>query len=151
MASVPVQYTNFTLTEKQAQVAEQQAVVPELQLGATTSVTISVKNVGTRKGDEVILAMFVPHAGTVPAGAPAARLKQQMFAFERVTVDASREESVRFQLSPDDLALYSVDGDRMVYPGSYTLRFTNGVDQQVLKEIKVSTPTHAPIVRETFI
>lgn len=147
----PVQYTNFTLAEKQTEVAETQAAVPELQLGATTAVTISVKNVGARTGDEVILAMFVPHAGTVPAGAPAARLKQQMFAFERVTVDASGEESVTFQLSPDDLALYSADGDRMVYPGNYTLRFTNGVDQHVLKEIKVSTPTHAPIVRETFL
>ena len=146
-----MQYTNFTLTEKQAQVVVPQAAVPELQLSETFSVTISIKNIGTRKGDEVIMAMFVPHAGTVPAGAPAARLKQQMFAFERVTVDASGEESVTFQLSPDDLALYSADGDRMVYPGSYTLRFTNGVDQQVLKEIKVSTTTHAPIVRETFL
>jgi beta-glucosidase len=146
-----MQYTNFTLAEKQTQLSEVKTVVPELQLDATTSVTISVKNVGARTGDEVILAMFVPHSGTVPAGAPAARLKQQMFAFERVTVGASGEESVTFHISPDDLALYSADGDRMVYPGSYTLRFTNGVDQHVVKEIKVSTPTHAPVIRETFL
>ena len=127
------------------------AIVPELQLGATTTVTISVKNVGTRAGDAVILATFVPHAGTVPAGAPAARLKQQMFRFERVAVDAAGEENVAFAFSPDDFALYSAEGDRMVYPGSYTLRFTNGVDQHVLKEIKVSTPTGAPVVREKFL
>lgn len=146
-----VQYTNFTLAEKQMQGGKTEVAVPELQLGATSTITISVKNVGALAGDEVILAMFMPHSGTVPAGAPAARLKQQMFAFERVTVDSSGEKTVTFRISPDDLALYSADGDRMVYPGSYTLRFTNGVDQHVFKEIKVSTPTRAPVVRETFL
>lgn len=142
-------YTNFSLAEKQSE--PEAADVPELQIGATTTVTLSVKNLGKREGDEVVMAMFIPHAGTVPAGAPAARLRQQMFAFERVSVAASGEETLSFSVSPDELALYSAAGDRMVYPGSYTLRFTNGVDQNVLKTIKVATPTGEPLVRETLM
>ena len=68
-------YTNFSLSEAQpsAEVAE----VAELGVGENTTVSLTVKNVGAREGDEVIMALFMPHAGTVPEGAPAARLKQQ--------------------------------------------------------------------------
>ena len=68
-------YTNFSLSEAQpsAEVAE----VAELGVGENTTVSLTVKNVGAVEGDEVIMALFMPHAGTVPEGAPAARLKQQ--------------------------------------------------------------------------
>ena len=68
-------YTNFSLSEAQpsAEVAE----VAELGVGENTTVSLTVANVGAREGDEVIMALFMPHAGTVPEGAPAARLKQQ--------------------------------------------------------------------------
>ena len=49
----------------------------ELGVGENTTVSLTVENVGARDGDEVIMALFMPHAGTVPEGAPAARLKQQ--------------------------------------------------------------------------
>ena len=112
-----------------------------LTVGATTNVTINVKNTGKREGDEVVIAMFTPAAGTIPTAAPAARLKQQMFAFERVgSLAAGASSTVTFSVTPDQLALYSADGDRMVYPGAYTLKFTNGVDQHVLKTIQVKTP-----------
>ena len=68
-------YTNFSLSEAQpsAEVAE----LVELGVGENTTVSLTVANVGAREGDEVIMALFMPHAGTVPEGAPAARLKQQ--------------------------------------------------------------------------
>ena len=68
-------YTNFSLSEAQpsAEVAE----VAELGVGENTTVSLTVANVGAVEGDEVIMALFMPHAGTVPEGAPAARLKQQ--------------------------------------------------------------------------
>ena len=35
--------------------------------------------------------------------------------------------------------------------GKYTLKFSNGVDASVTKEITVATPTGAPLVGETFL
>eukprot|EP01050_Picozoa_sp_SAG11_P009704 SAG11_NODE_930_length_6500_cov_4.853304_6_plen_94_part_00 len=93
----------------------------------------------------------MPHEGTVPADAPAARLKQQMLAFERISLAAGDAGHLSFSVTPDELALYSAVGDRMVYPGSYTIKFTNGVDQHVTKEIKVATSTGKPLVRETLL
>ena len=111
--------------------------------------TVTVTNTGARAGDEVVMALFVPHPGTVPAGAPAARLRKQMFAFERVAVGAGGAKvAVTFAVDADSLELYSAAGDRTVYPGAYTLQFTNGVDATVTKEINVTTPNGAPMTRE---
>jgi hypothetical protein len=162
-------YTNFSVTaaaaatsepqqqqqqqqeeeEEEEAAAEEEATV--LALGANTTVTLTVKNIGKVEGDEVIMALFVPHPGTVPATAPASRLRQQLFAFERLgPIAPSGSARVSFTVSPDDLALYSEAGDRMVYPGGYALKFTNGLDQTVTKNISVTTPTGKALVRETL-
>jgi len=39
-----------------------------------------------------------------------------VFGFERVSAAAGGSASVSFTVSPDDLALFSAAGDRMVYP-----------------------------------
>ena len=39
-----------------------------------------------------------------------------MFGFERVSAAAGGSASLSFTVSPDDLALFSAAGDRMVYP-----------------------------------
>jgi hypothetical protein len=144
-------YTNFTLTEQSSAAMERVTVPETLSIGDNTTVTLSVKNIGARDGDEVIMALFVPHAGVVPASAPAARLRQQMFAFERLGVRAHSAAALSFSVTPDELALYSAAGDRMIFPGRYSLKFTNGVDQHVVKQIQVSTPTGAPVVREKWL
>ena len=106
---------------------------------------------GECDGDEVVVALFIPHAGTVPAGAPAARLRKQMFAFERVNVAAGSAKTLTFAVTPDELELFSAEGDRMVYPGNYTLQFTNGVGSAVTKVVQVATPGGAPLLRERLV
>ena len=39
-----------------------------------------------------------------------------VFGFERVSAAAGGSASLSFTVSPDDLALFSAAGDRMVYP-----------------------------------
>jgi hypothetical protein len=127
-AGFGLSYTNFTLSEGPTQHPAAAAAAPEpLQVGATTTVTLEVRNVGKRAGDEVIMGFFIPHAGTVPASAPAARLKQQMFAFERVSLAAGSAATLKFTVTPDELALYSAAGDRMVYPGVPALCYARGL------------------------
>ena len=111
-------YTSFTLEEAAASSSPNDAT--PLSVGVNMTVELQVKNIGAVDGDEVILALFVPLAGTVPVGAPAARLKQQMFAFERVSVVAGEATTVRFEVNPDMIELYADTGDRMIYPGRYS-------------------------------
>ncbi len=73
-----------------------------------------------------------------------------MLAFERVALGAGSATALNFVVTPDQLELYSAEGDRMVYPGRYTLKFTNGVDAVVTKEITVATPGNTPLLREPF-
>ena len=84
----------------------------------------------------------------MPSNQPAARLKQQLFAFERVSVESAGSVKLSFDVTPDQLELFSAAGDRMVYPGDYTLKFSNGVDAVVTKDITVHTPGNVPLLRE---
>ena len=89
-------YTTFAITESKsdgtanaADTGDKSGAVKGqvLAVGQNTTVKLTVANTGDRDGDEVIMAMFIPHTGTVvPPSAPAARLQQQMFGFERVSV-----------------------------------------------------------------
>ena len=97
-------YTQFRVTAAGAPPHEEHE--PELlRVGENTTVKIEVKNVGVRAGDEVILALFIPGKGTVPAAAPAARLKQQMFAFERVSLAPGSKTVLSFDITPEMLEL----------------------------------------------
>jgi hypothetical protein len=56
--------------------------------------TVTVTNVGGMAGDEVVLLFVEPPAAAVLLGAP----KQQLAAFERVTIDVGMSETVKFEL-----------------------------------------------------
>ena len=144
-------YTTFAIAESQSDGTNAAATVQTLGVGETTTVKITVTNTGSREGDEVILALFIPQPGTVPPTAPAARLQQQMFGFERVSVAAGRSTELVFDVTPEMLQLFSADGDEMTYPGKYTLKFTNGIGGVVTKEVHVTTPGNVPMVRHKFV
>ena len=111
-------YTTFAIKDAAAAAAPTGTATGQvLQVGKNTTVKIHVENTGNRAGDEVVMAMFVPHAGTVPAGAPAARLRQQMFAFERVSAKAGETVELAFVVTPEMLELFAANGDQMTYPG----------------------------------
>ena len=59
-------------------------------------------------------ALFIPDKGTVPAGEPGARLVQQMFGFERVSVAPGDSTTLSFEFTPDQLEVYNAAGDRVV-------------------------------------
>jgi beta-glucosidase len=63
-----------------------------------------------------VVQVYVSHSGT-GAPAPVRALK----AFRRVSLKPGEKTVVRFTLSPRDLSLVTVEGERVVEPGSVTL------------------------------
>jgi beta-glucosidase len=82
--------------------------------GSPQEVSVLVRNFGAVAGSEV--AQLYLSTPTVP-GAPRRSLK----GFERVELAPGEAKTVRFSLSPRDLALAGDDGRMRVGPGDYRL------------------------------
>ena len=77
------------------------------------AVSVNVKNVGDREGDEVVQLYIRDVAASV------ARPVRELRGFERVTLHPGETRTVRFTLTPDDLKFYD---DRMrfvIEPGAF--------------------------------
>lgn len=87
--------------------ADSTAVVLASGLGAAdadrvvASVNVHVRNTGTREGDEVVLVYVIPPAAAVEQGAP----KQQLAAFERVTLEVGATATVTLDITHRHLGL----------------------------------------------
>jgi hypothetical protein len=68
-------YTTFTFAAAAASAAAATAAAGDtsttLAVGESLEVNIQVKNTGASSGDEVVMALFIPGEGTIPATAPA--------------------------------------------------------------------------------
>ena len=90
-------------------------------------------NTGSYNSDEVVQVYL--EAGPAEA---AMKPHRQLIDFQRVHARAGQAAVVVFAVSADQLALVSADGTRHVTPGTYTLAFTNGVDQTARAEVSVN-------------
>ena len=90
------------------------AISPE-KVGPAGKVTIScdVKNVGDRKGDEVVQLYICDEVASVTR--PAKELK----GFKRVTLEPGQDRTLTFMLSIDQLAFYDSDMRFVVEPGTF--------------------------------
>jgi beta-glucosidase len=96
-------------------------------------VSISVKNEGTRDGDEVVLAYFEPF--DITASQPASKLKKQLFEFERIHIRAGTSETVAFTVTARTLQLANDAGDAMTFQGLYNVMVSNGLDEVSVKTL----------------
>jgi beta-D-xylosidase 4 len=103
-------------------------------LNATISVVVS--NDGDVAGDEVVFAFFRP----VSTGAtgPATLLNEQLFDYERVSLEPSESRRVSFTVGRSTLALADTDGNLVSYPGSYEILVSNGVTEREVVSVEVS-------------
>jgi len=82
--------------------------------GAPVNVSVTVRNSGKVKGDEVVELYLNPPAA---AGAPVRALK----GFKRISLAAGGSTKVQFSLTPRDLSSVGQDGARAVLAGEYAL------------------------------
>lgn len=94
------QYSNLKLSQ------------PALPADGSVKVSVTVRNVGERAGDEVVqLYIHDPVASVV-------RPVKELKGFQRVSLAAGAKKTVSFELAADDLAFYNRDMKRVVEPGT---------------------------------
>ena len=98
----------------------------------TGRVAVGVENVDpSRSSDAVVLLYIQPHAGTVPTLAPAAALRRQLVAFERLAaIPAADQANFAFELTPEHVSLHDAHGATVLYPGLYELIVSLGDGEQ---------------------
>jgi beta-glucosidase len=113
-------YTTFTLG--------QPAVAPaSIGVNEQATVTVSIANTGTRRGDEVVQLYIRDVVSSVT------RPVKELAGFERVTLEPGEKKTVTFTLGADALSLIGVDMKRVVEPGRFDLMV--GASSATLKTI----------------
>ena len=94
---------------------------PEIKTGNSIQVTTTVRNTGKREGDEVVqLYVIHPQSGNIRI--PLRSLK----GFSRIHLKAGEEQTVKFTLSPEDLALTDARGNLTEAAGNVELFIGGG-------------------------
>jgi beta-glucosidase len=86
----------------------------EIKAGEPVPVSVEVRNSGTVAGDEVVQVYL-------SAASPAAGPIRSLAGFQRIALRAGEKKTVRFTLSPKQLATVKNDGRRVVEEGSFTI------------------------------
>ena len=111
-----------------------------------TAYTVTVTNVGSVAGDEVVLAYTTPKADTLRAslGAATPIEKKKLFGFERVTLAAGASTTVTFDLNPSHLAMVDAEGNTGLHTGEFDIVFSRGHGEELAAKaaVKLDT-THA--------
>ena len=83
--------------------------------GDTLSVSADIRNTGNRPGEEVVQLYIEDVISSV------ATPVKELRGFVRVRLDPGETTTVRFDLTPDDLALYNRDLRKVVEPGEFRI------------------------------
>lgn len=83
--------------------------------GGTAKVTVDVTNTGTREGDEVP-QMYI-HQRVSSVTQPVMQLR----GFQRVTLKPGEKRTVEFPITPDTLAIFDINMNRVVEPGMFDI------------------------------
>jgi beta-glucosidase len=114
-------YTSFA-------VSAPRVVTPAIAAGEPAQVEVDVANTGPRAGDEVV-QLYV-HDDEASVTRPVIELKR----FQRVTLAPGEKRTIRFDLQPDDLAVWNPEMKHVVEPGTFTIYAgPNSVDLKAAK------------------
>jgi len=96
--------------------------MPDSSLSGTPiKITTQVKNTGSLAGDEVVQIYVKDVKASVPVPL------QSLQGFKRIHLNPGETRTVEFILTPEQLALYTDDGEHMVEPGLFEIAVGGGV------------------------
>ena len=101
-------YTRFEISAPVLQSAR-------IGVNGSTRAQVQVRNVGNRRGDEVVQLYIRDDVSSVTR--PLLELK----GFQRVTLEPGESRTVTFDIKPTDLWFYNTDMKRAVEPGTFTI------------------------------
>jgi len=90
------------------------------------TITVQVQNVGNVSGDEVVQAYWSPQKDVVLQH-PTALPRKQLFGFERITLHPGEAQTMQLTVLCEHVGITDALGNLVSAPGTYELRFTNGV------------------------
>ncbi|KAE9274536.1 hypothetical protein PF008_g29570 [Phytophthora fragariae] len=108
----------------------------EVSGAANVTISVVVSNDGEVAGDEVVFAFFRPVSTN--ASGPATLLNEQLFDYQRVSLEPSGSTVVSFTIQRSTLALWDEEGKLMSLPGSYEVVVSNGVRERLTFSVEVA-------------
>jgi beta-glucosidase len=114
------EYSNLQITPE--------AIMPQ----ANVEVSIDITNTGKRKGDEVVQLYLRDKVSSVT------QYDMLLRGFERITLSPGDKKTIKFTLTPDDLALLDKNMNWIVEPGVFEILIgSSSVDIRAKKEFVV--------------
>ncbi len=97
-----------------------------MSVSDSLQVSVDVKNTGDVSGDEVVQLYIRDLVGSVT------RPVKELRGFEKVTLEPGETKTVSFTLTPNDLAMYDIDMNRVFEPGDFKV-FVGTNSEEVLE------------------
>ena len=113
-------YTTFEYSNLKIDAAARAKSVARPSGGRNVTVSVDVKNTGTREGDEVVQLYTRDLVSSVTT------YEKNLRGFERVHLKPGETKTVSFTLRPDDLALWDRSMHFVVEPGKFRVMIGSG-------------------------
>jgi beta-glucosidase len=133
----PLYPFGYGLSYTKFDISAPRVVTPSIAAGQPAQVEVDIANTGPRVGDEVVQLYVRDDEASVTR--PLLELKR----FQRVTLAPGEKRTLRFDVRPEDLALWNPDMKHVVEPGTFTIYAgPNSVD---LKPAKLTVTGSSPL------
>ncbi len=101
--------------------------------GGNIEVSLNVKNIGERKGDEVV-QLYI-HEKVTPVIVPVSELR----GFKRITLEPGQIQNVQFELTPKDFQLLNQNMEWEVVPGDFEVMVgSSSVETKLKGEFEIT-------------
>lgn len=87
----------------------------ELKAGEKMNVSVTVKNTGDRKGDEIVQLYVSDQEASIQVA------KRKLQGFRRVPLEPNESRKITFTLKPEQFAFVNENGNWVVEPGRFTI------------------------------
>ena len=91
-----------------------------MKAGQPIKVTVDVKNVGDRVGDEVVQLYLTDVAASAPVAI------RSLIGFERISFKPGEKRTVTFTITPRQMSLIDDNGKRVIEPGEFLVSAGGG-------------------------
>jgi len=113
--TTPLYPFGFGLSYTRFEISAPKLAQSSIKVGGSTRVQVEVRNVGNRRGDEVVQLYIRDDVSSVTR--PLLELK----GFQRVSLEPGESRSLSFDIKPSDLWFFNADMKRVVEPGSFSI------------------------------
>ncbi len=94
-----------------------------MRVNGTVTISVNVKNIGNRKGAEVVQMYIKDEYASVP------RAVKELKGFKKIELNVGETKTVTFTITPEDLSFYDVNMKWVVEPGDFEIMVGTSSDK----------------------